>query len=360
MPYSVPELNTKGVDVTNTLLAIKQGKDQAKYRNAILDMQRENQQKEQMKNLFSHAREGLAWVEANVSQGNPQAYANYREHMVKNMGMPEEALPSFEAFVDNSTDQAGQPTQTFNQERFTKWANRAMMQADDVVKSNFGSTKDYTQKIAYGPGGKTMMISVKKDENFDPEQEIGPGWSLATPDKPKHQEGDIRGYEAGTDKVTEEYRGGKWVKKASSPKWKAGEGGEYTPKQAIDKQSQILGAIARLNKGNAVDAIIATLDPSVSGLVGNSDPDSINAAKTALQNQLSYVQQYVPEKLRVNASGKTAGASSGSGKSYGDLWSMVKATGSSSAGLQKLKSMGYSDEQAREIIRKGIKAGEIR
>jgi hypothetical protein len=71
-----------------------------------------------------------------------------------------------------------------------------------------------------------------------------------------------------------------------------------TEREAIDKQSQILSSLTRIGKGSAIDALVATLDPSLSGLIGANDPESIAAAKEALTKQLGYVQGFIPEKMR--------------------------------------------------------------
>ena len=74
---------------------------------------------------------------------------------------------------------------------------------------------------------------------------------------------------------------------------------EMTQKEALGKQSQIHTALTRLGKGGVIDALVATLNPELSGLVGSNDPAALEAAKEALKIQLADVQKYIPANMRV-------------------------------------------------------------
>ena len=193
---ALPELNTNGIDISNTLLKLKQAKDEREYKNALLQEREEaNALKEQdlkvkqieaQTKLFTHAREGLNWVVANVENGDPTAYDKFREHMTKNMGIPEDSFPAPDTFYDEKEDVSapGGKTKVFNKERFMKWSSRTMMTADQLMKNNYDHTA-FDQKVAYGPGGKTMSVAIKKGEIYDPEEQIGVGWTFNAPEKSK-------------------------------------------------------------------------------------------------------------------------------------------------------------------------------
>jgi len=99
---------------------------------------------------------------------------------------------------------------------------------------------------------------------------------------------------------------------------------EMTTKQAVSDQASTMQALARLGKTGKIDAYIAATVPELAGLADQSDPESLKLAEQALLNKLEYVQQFVPEKLRVTyKKGKakaTAAPIVGGGKDYSKLW----------------------------------------
>jgi hypothetical protein len=237
----LPQLNTGGLDISNTLLKIKQMEnidENQNLRNALLDakkpdpetvrLQNELKQEEikvkrleSLTKLNDLAREGLNWVQANVEQGDPSAYSAYRKHMVEGMGLPQEGFPEDDTFYDSKPD-ASNPegvTKVFNKDRFNKWAFRSLATSSEMVKNRFQVEGE--NKTIYGPGGKSMTVFVKKGEMFNPE-EIGLGWSLEKPGEPKaptvltHQEGDqnvSRQWDPATQTMKEIGRGPKWNEK---------------------------------------------------------------------------------------------------------------------------------------------------
>lgn len=114
---------------------------------------------------------------------------------------------------------------------------------------------------------------------------------------------------------------------------------EYSIKQALDKQSQIAATLTRLGKGSAIDALVATLDPSMASLIGSTDPEALSAAKESLRTQLKHVQQFIPQNLRVPQGRAEPG---NSGQDFRDHYSMA---------LQAIKA-GKDPIAVRNLFRK--------
>jgi hypothetical protein len=233
----------------NALLRSKTDPTQLAIANSLKREELRGKRIDNIKKAFDHAREGINWVQANIENGNEGAYADFRNHMVNNLGLPESSFPTADTFYDSTpsnSEEGGNTMQEFNKDRFNKWASRSMATAAEITKNNFEGLKErYEQKIAYGPEGKTMSVPLKKGEKYDPEKELGAGWTF---EKPQYEagfkEGSIRDYQQGGKKITEEFTGGKWVPKAEGPAWK--------PKEAAEGEGMAkIGAIQQVRRSLA-------------------------------------------------------------------------------------------------------------
>jgi hypothetical protein len=292
----IPALNTQGIEIGNTLLKIKQLQelDQSRDRNALLaeknnplvvDTQNaykkaETQGKviDNQKALFEHAKQGLEWVQANVEIGNDPAYANYYEHMTKNMKMPLGSLPAPDAFYDTLTDEQtpGGKIKRFNKDRFGKWASRAATTSKDIEDSNFKNAGLYEQKTFYGPENKTMVIPVKKGEIYDPEKELGKGWSAAEL-KPPKEEGapTTRTIQRGEQKVSQEWdkKTKTWIDVAEGPAWNAKPPKEQAPDRTLVEVQQPDGTTVWMPRAQAAGK------PSPSKQTGPTETEKRTAEK---------------------------------------------------------------------------------
>jgi len=296
----VPELNTQGIDIGNTLLKIEQMKrgvvqdehyelqnallkrklspESLANENALAVLQRKKEQIEADKELLAHAAGGLPWVKANIENGNINAYTDYRNHMVNDMGMNERLIPNPETFFDSAPDPTveGGVSQTFNKNRFNDWSNRAAMTAKDIVANGFDPEgKRYEMKILYGPGDKTMMLPIKKGEKYTPEA----GWTL---EKPQYES-----EKWGSEQQFMKYATSPVGKYPSNP-----EGMGLTPAQASEKW---LNMKAKYTKEGKI--VMPQMQYSSSGMVDESgQPLIINRATGDLEA--------APVKVGVKPSGK--------------------------------------------------------
>ena len=112
--------------------------------------------------------------------------------------------------------------------------------SDNLVKSVFPTPEKPLRalKTIYGPGGRTQEVQV--EEGYKPPS----GWSLKAPEKPEKP--------------------------------------EIKPLAAASKVAQIDAAIARLKKGSPIDALMATIDPKLGGLIGQEDEVSMDTAIATL------------------------------------------------------------------------------
>lgn len=184
----LPQLDTGGIDITNTLRSISQEKtsrlnrETRRKQNALLDIQlspeaqtrktgtenailkgrqldNRNQQIQNRNNILSLAREGLADSMAKAEAGDEAAYPAYRDYMIGEWGLTEDDLISPDFFYDEKPDLkgAGGVTKIFNKERFMKWGKDNLKTADDIIAGKEGN---YKQVKIYDPDGRSRFFSI--------------------------------------------------------------------------------------------------------------------------------------------------------------------------------------------------------
>lgn len=316
----------------NALLAEKYRPEKIANENALNVLLTKEKQVETQKKIFDHAREGLNWVQANVENGNTNAYVDYRDHMIKDMGMQEMSLPKPDTFYDSTPDDTveGGVVQTFNKDRFDKWSNRALATAAEITKDRFEKAKDkFEQKIVYGPENKTMMVPIKKGEEYDPEEELGNGWTFEKPQYETSKEPKVVNMVVGDREVPHQYdaKTETWkpIPGMGGPRWKAGDGEkpEYKQGQALKRMSAIKSATAKLQSGGAIDAIMLAQFPEYAGQMGSEDPQVRKTAIEQLNNEYAYVSKFAPKGTAnpkpAPVATPAAGGAPGS-KNFGTLW----------------------------------------
>jgi hypothetical protein len=211
---ALPELQTGGVDLTNTLMKINSMKHmdlqnqniqsqmetrelskvtQNALRKAIQMKDEEeiaNKKLDREKKTADLMREGLAWTLPQVeTTGSAAPYDSYRQHMVQHDANLAKLIPDSNIFYDEKPDinADGGKTQIFNKDRFKTWATGSMAKAADVSKAGLKALKDkYTPTTVYLKNGDTVMHMLDKHskEPFKPAEIYGAG---ATVEKPSYE-----------------------------------------------------------------------------------------------------------------------------------------------------------------------------
>lgn len=70
---------------------------------------------------------------------------------------------------------------------------------------------------------------------------------------------------------------------------------EIKPGAALKRMSAIKSAIARLNSGGSIDALLLAQIPEYAGLMASNDPEARKEAITQLQAELDYVKGFAPK-----------------------------------------------------------------
>ena len=117
--------------------------------------------------------------------------------------------------------------------------------------------------------------------------------------------GDIRNFQRGDKTVTEEYTTSGWVEKAEGNKWNPTQRNntpkpDVTPKQAVDMVAKIKKGMAEFSKTGLLDAFLAKelKGQGIDFASMGDDPESKKKALDAMQVQLEYYKEFLPENER--------------------------------------------------------------
>lgn len=172
--YNVPDLNTGGVDISNTLYKIAQ-MEQAKRQGAASPLEEELKSKQiALEQAKAHAAVLDDYVKG-MSIVDPEEWKEFRAYY-KGQGVPEFLLPKDNAF-DMPPDINGKVVK--NKELFEKH-RQFILDSYRGAKSG----KKFTQEKIYNIDGRTMSIPIEEGTSVDPEIVTGEkGWSFKAPEK---------------------------------------------------------------------------------------------------------------------------------------------------------------------------------
>ena len=263
----------------NALLRQKTSPEAVKSENELKVMQMKKAEADAVKTDWENKQAGLKYYRETLNQVDPEKfgpgdYDNWQAHM-KKIGVPI-AVPELDIFFQKDENPKS-PTHgktVFDSKKFNAWKLNNISTADEVSRKGIDGhgLKPYTIYVpkVNAEGNKTgeygtIVHFVKQAEGaFDPTALYGKG---ATVEKPATEKtfkvGDIRHYEAGDQKLYEEYDGTKWVKKSGAPRspQTPEERKEREQERALGKIAQIDQAIYRLQTGSQFDAVLAALYP---------------------------------------------------------------------------------------------------
>ena len=329
----------------NALLRQKMSPEVVAGENALQVMQTKKAKSEaekadweNKKTRINYYRETLKNVDP--EKFGPEDYDNWQAYMKKE-GIPI-AAPDLDVFFRKDEKQKS-PTYgktVFNSEMFNAWKLNSISTADEVSKNGIGGhgLKPYTVYVPKvdADGNKTgehgtIVHFVKGEEAFDPTTIYGKG---ATVEKPATEKtfkvGDIRHYEAGDQKIYEEYDGTKWVKKSGAPRstQTRDERDDKAQERAMTKIAQIDQALNRLQNGSQFDDLLARLYPEAAAAKDTA------SRKTALES-LTKLRAFHLKKVGQGYSGPAA--PDPNAKANADLTERATAL---------LKDKGYPTTQA--------------
>lgn len=213
----LPQLETRGIDITNTLARIDAMKTSKLQREGLvqqnamralqltpeaqersaesarLDSETKNMvlQNERMKSQqlkYQTMREGIKnSVDQIIAGDNGAAYTKNREYIIKEIGLPEHFLPSIDFFTDDKVDirkpGLDQKVRRFNKERFVTWANKAMLTIAEISTANTKKKKDFKLSPIFNAKGEKSFVVVDQTKATKAE-DFGSGMSFTEPDVP--------------------------------------------------------------------------------------------------------------------------------------------------------------------------------
>lgn len=217
--------------------------------NAKADAKEQEKKKSQQEvaiKSYKLYREKIQATKASVDVGDVGAHTKLQEYL-KKINFPS-VVPDLEVFYTEKTtvDSNGKATTTkvFDNDLYNKWYSASIQTTDDASKAILEGKKLNGKMENVYNGDRAMQVYVPKGKKYDPETELGKGWSFDKKEKPKEVFKKV--YENGKAVWKEQSKIGGMETVDNMPKK---ETGEKTEDRKVKFEESMLKADEELTKG---------------------------------------------------------------------------------------------------------------
>ena len=156
--------------------------------------------------------------------------------------------------------------------------------------------------LTQAQGQYSMYVPLNK-YNQTVQDLSGAGYQMGTMKQPGLPTlGTTRDLKRGSQVVQQQFTDQGWQDIGGGPRFKPSETSTIKPKDALKRLSNISKAKATLEKTDTITAFLAMINPDLKGMVGQKiSPQDKQLLLQTWNNEINYLNQYVPEKYRMKS-----------------------------------------------------------